>query len=283
MGRIFYLSPAGDFLADIVATRCRADGHVIALAETVPTDKSPVNGQFDLVVADAAHPDAWGLCAAVKRHSPQTRVLMLVSESALRPTDFRFEGDRTLVEPFEVADMVTAARELVAETSTNAHVGLAFPTTDEHVERARGVLEHLINHLLPFDEPTRFHLLTAYGEALGNAALHGNKSRRDRLVRVDFRIAPDPSADTPAASAGLPMPKMVTVTIADEGPGFDWRQQFTDRSAGNAIEMARARQAEGKLGGLGFNLMANVCDSVEFNDTGTAITLKKRLPPPAES
>ncbi|MGE0431319.1 MAG: ATP-binding protein [Planctomycetota bacterium] len=259
---VFYFTPGNDFLADIIATRFRNNGHEVVMATTVEFEQRLRAGYFRVAVIDSAHKDAFGAAAFIKLRAPQTRVLMLLTPEKVVPTEFRFGGDAALIEPFEVSEVVTAVEELM--TQDGRAVSASFPTSDENIEHAKTMLTTLLEGIPSLDEAERFQLHVAFGEAVANAALHGNKSRRDKLVKLLWYN--DQNG--------------ITLRVTDEGPGFDWKSQLAKRSDNTAIDLARERGGEGKLGGLGMNTMKKVCDLVKYNESGNEVTLMKVLTPP---
>ncbi len=265
---IYFYSATDDLLAEIVAGRLRAVGHAVELGPETAMRESLLSGAFSVAVFDAQLSDALALLAKLKERAAQTRVVLLLPEEAAKPSGLRIDGEAVLVEPFEVTALNVALDAQLAAVAADPSVqtvSLAFATTDENVETARIMLEERLSGVGVLDEEQRFHLLTAFGEAIGNAALHGNKARRDRVVRLRFEHAQE----------------YVSLTVTDEGQGFDWRNnevQAAEANGSTALAQAAAREAQGKLGGLGLNLMRQVCDAVEFNPAGNEITLRKSLP-----
>lgn len=86
-------------------------------------------------------------------------------------------------------------------------------------------------------------------EALLNAVIHGNRS--DPLRRVTLTVA--------AADGRL------TLTVADQGPGFDWRASLAKPPPPEATS------------GRGLTILTLYADDVRFNAAGNQVTLTKAV------
>lgn len=96
-------------------------------------------------------------------------------------------------------------------------------------------------------ERTRLRLRIATGEAVTNAALHGNGGDPARRVEVELEVGPD----------------RVRVTVADEGDGFD-PAAVPDPT----LDGRRERD-----GGRGLFLMRTHADAVRHSERGARVTL----------
>jgi anti-sigma regulatory factor (Ser/Thr protein kinase) len=88
-------------------------------------------------------------------------------------------------------------------------------------------------------------------EALVNGLRHGSRQRPGAQVHCDVRLA---EYD-------------LTMTVRDEGPGFDWRKALD------------ADLPTTETGGRGVALYAIYADRVTFNESGNQVELHKRLRP----
>lgn len=86
-------------------------------------------------------------------------------------------------------------------------------------------------------------------EALTNAVLHAGNSHPGRRVRCEVRVGP----------------RKARLTVADEGPGFDWRAALC------------AKTAETATSGRGLKIYALYADRVSFNEAGNRVVLERRL------
>lgn len=86
-------------------------------------------------------------------------------------------------------------------------------------------------------------------EALTNAVRHGGDSRADTRVRCEVRVSPTKA----------------TLTVEDEGPGFDWRRALHKETPETAT------------GGRGLKIYELYADRVSFNEAGNRVVLERRL------
>lgn len=95
------------------------------------------------------------------------------------------------------------------------------------------------------------NLLISTIEAVTNAIVHGNDSNPDKVVRINVE-----SDD-----------KKITVTVSDEGEGFDV-SVVPDPTKPNYIEQPNGR---------GIFLMRNLADKVKFDKNGSVVILTFKL------
>jgi serine/threonine-protein kinase RsbW len=94
------------------------------------------------------------------------------------------------------------------------------------------------------------NMLIAVTEAVNNAINHGNKNNPDKFVKVGFE-----SDD-----------EILVFSISDEGAGFD-PDSLPDPTDPTNIN---------KVSGRGVFLMANLSDSIKFEDNGRRVLLSFR-------
>jgi serine/threonine-protein kinase RsbW len=102
-----------------------------------------------------------------------------------------------------------------------------------------------------FTADQRTDLALAVGEALSNAAVHGNRLKAGSLVSVTLHVTPR---------------REVTVEVKDGGPGFN--ANHLDDPTDNAHILVP--------GGRGVFLMRRLVDEVEFDRPGNRVRLIKR-------
>jgi serine/threonine-protein kinase RsbW len=93
-------------------------------------------------------------------------------------------------------------------------------------------------------------ILISTVEAVNNAILHGNKGKKEKIVKIDF------NADG----------NMFDVTVRDEGDGFEFNN-IPDPTDPANIE---------NLHGRGVFLMRSLADRIEFNDSGNEVRMRFR-------
>ena len=85
-------------------------------------------------------------------------------------------------------------------------------------------------------------------EAVNNAIIHGNKTDKDKTVRIEI----------------MPEKGELIICIEDQGPGF---------KPGEIPDPTSAENVE-KLSGRGVFLMSRLADRIEFNDKGNKVTMR---------
>jgi len=125
-------------------------------------------------------------------------------------------------------------------------------TINSDIENLR-VVETLVDTLskkLGISDEVYGKILISTVEAVNNAIIHGNKGKKEKLVKVRF------TADG----------NMFEVTVEDEGEGFEFNN-IPDPTDPANIE---------NLHGRGVFLMRSLADKIEFNDTGNEVRMRFR-------
>jgi serine/threonine-protein kinase RsbW len=115
------------------------------------------------------------------------------------------------------------------------------------------VVETLVDTLskkLGISDEVYGKILISTVEAVNNAILHGNKGKKDKIVKIEF------NADG----------NMFDVTVRDEGDGFEFNN-IPDPTDPANIE---------NLHGRGVFLMRSLADRIEFNDSGNEVRMRFR-------
>ncbi len=136
-----------------------------------------------------------------------------------------------------------------------------IPTTPDAVQAAIDFLEQILLRL-PFGEEERFKLVTSFREALENALRHGNKRDPDLLIHAELLVDLE----------------KLTLSVRDEGTGFDFASHLAAASTATALDMAQGNIARGKTGGLGIKLLRECVDEIEYLPPGNTLVLTKKLP-----
>ncbi len=125
-------------------------------------------------------------------------------------------------------------------------------------------------------EYERFYTQLAIDEAISNAILHGNfqikklesagkeQATREKLYRI--RASEPGYVEKKVEIDAEIVPARLTVTVTDEGEGFDKSEIPDPTDTENVF----------RYHGRGIFVMKNVMDSVEFNEAGNSITLIKK-------
>ncbi len=106
---------------------------------------------------------------------------------------------------------------------------------------------------LDFDDTTRFKLQIALKEALDNAREHGSGNDPSRTIRVSLGEEPDE----------------FVMSVADEGPGYDFEGVVAGASELDAFETIRSRHQLGR--GLGLRILLNCVDRLQLEGRGSTI------------
>lgn len=179
---------------------------------------------------------------------------------------FRICEDEFLFEPYEMQVLESMIVNEIIRIELerkyfNHEVSFQFPTRQAYQQEAGDFLERLVAHSGLNDEE-QMGLIVAFREAVDNASRHGNRSDGQALVSVAYVVDKE----------------KVTVTVEDEGPGFDAMIYLEKKVSGDAIASARARHKEGREGGLGIMLMLRSVDKLEYNREGNMVKLTRFLP-----
>jgi anti-sigma regulatory factor (Ser/Thr protein kinase) len=130
-----------------------------------------------------------------------------------------------------------------------------------HLTRAQELCDALVRASgLGLEESTA--LTAAFREALDNALRHGNQGDAQKTLDVVFLLDR----------------AQVTITVEDEGKGFEYESYLARARAANAQQASAQRRAEGKAGGLGILLMTKCTDRLEYLGRGNIVRLTRLLP-----
>jgi len=130
------------------------------------------------------------------------------------------------------------------------HQQLELPSSVEGIH----IIEKLIETICSTYKLSEDHygnILVGVTEAVNNAIHHGNKSDPNKKVHVGFETTPE----------------ILTFTIRDEGPGFDFNN-LPDPTDPENLE---------KPSGRGIFLMKHLADEVAFTDNGRCVSLSYNM------
>ncbi|MBM4033223.1 MAG: ATP-binding protein [Planctomycetes bacterium] len=218
-----------------------------------------------LVVLDMALPGAQEVLHALKLN-PATNWIPVVavfprSVAPLRPTRLRVQADLELGEPLEIHQLIAAAESRAVrsrEAPSTRKVCCVLPSRRADLERAVEIAAAFLRHS-GLDEVAQTHLLAAVREAIGNAMQHGHRNDPEKHVHLELRQNP----------------ATVTVSIRDEGPGFDAEHFMRLALLRDAAKAARERHRAGGQGGLGMLMLIRCTDRIRYSKSGNLVTLTK--------
>ena len=136
-------------------------------------------------------------------------------------------------------------------SSTCKRLNFDLRSTRDSVNRVAAMLSCFFDKQKLPDEVT-FDIKLATQEAVVNAAEHGNKYDHSKNVHISCETTD----------------RAVTVTVCDEGLGFDPCCVLDPTLPENIL----------RENGRGVFLMRNLCDEVRFNDKGNKVTIVKHIP-----
>ena len=225
----------------------------------------------DFVMAGPSLDDsAWEALAREAKANPATASAPLLlgrpdCSSVYRPDRAAILPDGFFLSPDGAAGLVADGEARRREERLNGlrRTEMRGRSDPASVEALWGLAADLTRRAMSVvgDETESYRTLSAFREAVDNAAHHGNGGSREKFVSVLL-------VETREA---------VTIEVRDEGPGFDGDAGLRAVRSGDAARIARDRLARGRPGGLGIKLMTECADEVRYSDGGRCLTLVKRL------
>ena len=245
----------------------------------------------DLVITDLLMPelDGFGLVSQLKESHPHLPVMLVTSKGsekiaarALREGAASYvsklELKTTLIDAVdEVLDSITQEqhRKRLMGGLTRYEASFVLENDRELFQPLVAYLQEQLKHLKVCGENDLTRLGVALGEALVNAAEHGNLELDSQLREEDraayFDQAKKHRAETPYGERRVHLKVCLTrgeacFTIRDEGNGFDPSLLPDPTNPQNLL----------KASGRGVMLMRTFMDEVTFNHRGNEVTLIKR-------
>jgi CheY-like chemotaxis protein/anti-sigma regulatory factor (Ser/Thr protein kinase) len=255
----------------------------------------------DLIVTDLQMPEMDGLelVAYTREHFPRVPVVLVTAHGSEDIAVAALErGAASYVPKSQLADrlLVTVEQVLAMVRAERSQTQLLKYLTDTEfnfcLENDPELVAPLVDHVQQVltavnlcDETGRVRVGVALEEALLNALYHGNLELtseelhefRSRLLEADIDPVEERRALEPYASRRIHVHGKITdreasITIRDEGPGFDVSQVPNPQTPEN-LE---------KENGRGLMLIQWFMDEVRFNDKGNEITMIKWREVPCE-
>ncbi|WP_158269742.1 ATP-binding protein [Desulfonatronum sp. SC1] len=127
---------------------------------------------------------------------------------------------------------------------------LELPSNLAEVDQVCHLVQGLLQDKLSTED--HFMILLCLREALTNAVIHGNRSDPEKTVTCTVAIQPE----------------LFEIVIQDQGTGFAWQNQ--------KWELPPPTSESGR----GLAIMRSYFEEIEFNKSGSQMTLRKRLEPP---
>lgn len=244
-------------------------GNALVVGDLTGVKQVADQGRIDIAIIDSTLPDAQEICAELKMRT-ENGILSIIfiypDEEERKPAAYyRVCEDEYVVEPFEVREMVALAQ---AEYSRCKSESILFvqeacfelATRDDAIGDVCEKIEGMLHESGLPQEPADGYFY-AIREAIDNARRHGNLSDSSKLIEVLYVLDKE----------------KITVTVGDEGDGFDWTVQIERAKSTSPIEQARVRHSSGGYGGLGIGLMLRCTDKLEYLPPGNIVKLTKYL------
>jgi anti-sigma regulatory factor (Ser/Thr protein kinase)/CheY-like chemotaxis protein len=259
-----------DIFSKVMAIKLRSQGKNVYVAEDLASLKETAETHVpDIVLMDGDMeyaPEVKQWIKGITHEKLCSLIAFYPKEASIAvQKGFRVIEDEFIQEPYEVEAlgklMDSEYTRILQERKYFIHsVKIEATSESAYIQEAGNFIERLVNSCKLSDDES-MSVVNAAREALDNAARHGNKSKPDLRVQLEYLLEK----------------KRLTITVRDQGPGFDAQSHLGNGIDGDAVSVARKRQAEGKVGGLGVMLMLRCVDKVEYNRTGNEVKLTKKL------
>lgn len=141
------------------------------------------------------------------------------------------------------------------EPSLRQNIAFVIPSKDRFIDQAQVFLSRLVKGC-GMEEEKVDAFMTCLKELILNAHRHGHKYDETKQIVVRYRDLGD----------------RLSVSITDQGTGFDHKAMLDAVKAKNAAQAARERYQAGGFGGLGFQLISKLADELVYNDSGNQVT-----------
>ncbi len=264
--------PQKDFFTNVIAQRLTNDHTQVRVAEGIEGARQSMNGQsLNLLVLDASMEGVLGFVRDIKtaRQNNAISIVAFYNEGAdpKELVGLRIFEDEAIVEPFDLDDLVRMVESELHRAAEEKQyfdhqLHIELPTTEASLDEGNDLVSGLLAQTR-MDDERQATLAVAFKEALDNSARHGNRYQAARRIKVVYLV--DASK--------------VTITVEDEGEGFDTELYLTRGVEGDAVAVARERHQAGRVGGLGIMLMLKCVDNLEYNYAGSLVKLTRNIEP----
>ena len=141
------------------------------------------------------------------------------------------------------------------DPSLRKSIAFALPSRDRFIDQAQIFLSRLTKNS-GMDEEKFDGFMTCLKELILNAHRHGHKYDETKTITIKY----------------LDLGDRISLSIADEGPGFDHKALLASVNDKDAASAARDRYQAGGFGGLGFKLITGLADELSYNESGNQVT-----------
>jgi len=265
---ILLAMPGTSAFGDILSSHFAKLGWQVQVARDAGSVRGLVDGSRPyLLVCDHQLSERDALVAAVKTRWATNPIPVVTLhtrfEDLRRPRQLVVLGDLAVFEPIAIHPFLRAMDQVLAQATEEAAVferqlHYRMPAREEEILRAFDLSDAFFKDA-GFRGDALVGLTTAFREAVRNAEIHGCKENGDLAIDVEFLLDRE----------------KVTVTVEDEGDGFEHKGYRERLGAGTPLAAARQRHSAGGVGGLGIYLMDRCADRLEYNDRGNRVTISK--------
>lgn len=245
------------------------DGNSVLVTDREGALQAMEGGRVDIAILESGFAQTPGICSDLKLRTENgiLSVIVIYSDAPQQGpvSAYRVCEDEYVVEPFEVRELVALAEAEFHRCKTESilfvqEACFEIATRDSAIAEVGEEIEKLLAQS-ELAEEQRDGYFYAVREAIDNARRHGNASDTGKLIEVLYVLDKE----------------KITVTVGDEGEGFDWAAQMEKSKNVAPIEQARQRHSAGGYGGLGLGLMLRCTDKLEYISPGNVVKLTKYL------
>lgn len=264
---LIYVNGDGYFAKFLARCLSGKGGNGIVVSSRKEAQEAAREGRVDLAILDGSLADAGGICSDLKlaRGNGILSVIMihLGERQGIGVDTCRISEDEYVSEPFEVRELVSLAECEFQRCRGESilfvqEANLEIATSDAGVEKSFGIIENMIQSA-GLSSESRDGFFYAVREAIDNARRHGNRSDSEKIIELLYVLDKE----------------KITVTVGDEGAGFDFASVLKVARESTPIEQARTQHSKGGYGGLGIGLMLRCCDKVDYISPGNVVKLTK--------
>lgn len=145
------------------------------------------------------------------------------------------------------------------DAALRQRIAFAIPSRDKFLDQAQVFLARLVKQSGAKDERVDA-FITCAKELILNAHRHGHKYDESKRIILRYH-------DTGG---------FLSLSVEDQGTGFDHRSALAQVCAKDAATAARERYLAGGFGGLGFQLVTRLTDELVYNEAGNVVTFRIR-------
>lgn len=224
---------------------------------------------LDLMLPDI---DGFTLCESLKLDR-ETNLIPIIMVTAMSGQEEKFCGfqvgaNRYITKPFTADSLHRAILDAMAwqedleKHGTEGEIRFQLQSDTQYLEELNQLLSSLF-HFSGLTSAQVKQLITAVRELGTNAIEWGHRKQVDRIVNVIYHIDP----------------KKVTITIKDNGVGFDPGNLPHAAQPEDPIGHLMVRESLGiREGGFGILMSRGLVDELSYNETGNEVKLVKYFP-----